>query len=271
MFNTKKEKVRDFIENVRKNSFTQSPRKWFLKNSYEDCIDLIGKDLYETKVNLYKFAYSEGICKNCEKLHTRLLNKHGWKGWSKTCCEECENQLHSKRQMGMNNSYHKMSTEKKLDSAKKVSTKLKLKILNEGYSPKSENYLIFGMIEFIIDGELRKVRSLWELIFWLQNKDLQYEKVRIEYYDSEKNTNRIYITDFYDIKQNKIIEIKPSKYQNLNFLDKKKAVIDNGYQFEVVDENYFNTCKTPELLEQIYNCVINIDKIESRLKWLKKA
>jgi hypothetical protein len=271
MFNAKQLKVKNFIENISKNAFVQSPKKWFLENSYEDCIDLLGSNLLETKINLYKFVYSEGICKNCGVNHTRLLNYHGWKGWAKTCCEACENALHSKRQMGENNSYHKLTDEVKKNNSLKQSNNMKMKILNGEFTPKSENYLLFGMINFRYNDEIRSVRSLWELIYWLQNKDLQYEKIRVKYYDSQTQKEKIYITDFYDEKTNTIVEIKPSKYQNVNFYDKKKATIEQGYNFIVVDEAYFNKCKTPELLEEIKKVVINLDKIERRLKWLKKA
>jgi hypothetical protein len=246
-------------------------KKWFLNNSYNDCIDLIGESLEETKINLFKLAYNEGICKNCGIGHEKLLAKSGWRGWAKTCSEICKNKLCSKVQTGKNNSCHKMTEASRKEAALKTSNSLKSKIINGEYTPKSENYMIFGMLEFRINEKIKKVRSSWELIFWLNNEHLEYEKIRIEYFDSVAGKNRVYITDFYDKVHNKIIEIKPKKYQNINFQDKKNAAIKHGYNFEVIDETYFNNCKSAELSEKIQNSIIGVENTERRLQWLKKT
>jgi hypothetical protein len=271
MFKSKKEKLKYFIENIPKNSFVQSQKKWFEQNGFLDCVDLLDDDLEKTKINLFSFVYGKGICKNCNNEHTKLLNRHGWKKWAKCCSEKCENELHSKRQKGKNNSSHRMTIETKQSMKFKLSLIMKDKIKKGTFTPKSENYQSFGMIEFKQNNVLKKVRSLWELIYWINNEHLEYEKIRIEYFDSLKKQKRIYISDFYDINNNTIIEIKPKKYQDVNFLDKKKACIDLGYNFLTVDEHYFNNCKNQDMINKIKNCVVDFSKIEKKLKWLKKV
>lgn len=271
MLKSKEEKIKYFIENIPKNSFVQSQKKWFEDNGYSDCIHLLGDSLEETKRNLFCFVYGKGICKNCNKEHTKLLNRHGWRGWAKCCSEKCENELHSKRQTGENNSCHRMSVKTKQSMKRKLSIIMKDKIKDGTFTPKSENYRTFGMIEFNHNDEIKKVRSLWEMIYWINNAHLEYEKVRVEYYDSIKKTKRIYICDFYDHTNNTIIEIKPKKYQDINFMDKKTSCIELGYNFLVIDESYFDSCKTDDMIEKIKTLVVDFSKIEKRIKWLKKV
>lgn len=149
---------------------------------------------------------------------------------------------------------------------------MKEKIMKGEFTPKSENYRIFYMIKFKHNEEIRKVRSLWELIFWLQNPEFEYEKIRIKYFDSEREKERIYITDFYDEKTNTIYEIKPKNYQ-YTLKDKIKGIQETKYNYMILDEDYFNRCKTKEMKEKIEKCVINPIEthIERRLKWLRKA
>lgn len=267
-----KEKVLHFIEHANKNSFAQSKyyQQWLVDHGYSELVDLMGNDMTETKINFYKLAYGHGVCKHCGSLHEKLLVTRGWKGWSLTCSEECRQGMASKRQMGDGNTSHKMSPKTRIDAAKKLSIIMKNKILDGTFTPKTENYKIFGMIEFRHKDEIRKVRSLWELMFWIENEDLKYEKVRLKYFDPLEQRERIYITDFYDATNNKIIEVKPKKYQDSRYHSKKQACIDNGFEFEVVDETYFSKFKhDPVMLRKLEECVINYDKIKGRLKWLK--
>jgi hypothetical protein len=177
--------------------------------------------------------------------------------------------LSSKRQTGENNTSHRMTTESKNRMKDKMSCIMKEKILNGEFTPKSENYKTFGMIEFYHNNNVRKVRSLWELLFWIENENLEYEKIRIEYFDTLTNKNRIYITDFYDSKNNEIIEIKPKKYQDIRFRDKKIACEKKGYRFKTLDEKYFSKYKNDsKIISLLENKVINYDKIKGRMKWL---
>jgi hypothetical protein len=247
---------------------SQNPIDFFKFNNFEEYSFLLNDNYEKTRVNIYRHVYGESKCSICNKINDRLFP--GWnRGWAKTCSDECENKLHSDRQLGDKNTSHRMSETSKNNMKIKMSNIMKDKILNNEFTPKSENYKTFGMIHFNHNNKVEKVRSLWELIYWLKNPDLQYEKVRIKYFDTIQNKERIYITDFYDIKSNTVIEIKPKKYQ-YTLIDKIKAIEKSDYNFKIIDDDYFNNIKSEDLIKQIKNVVINFDKIENRIKWLKK-
>lgn len=66
----------------------------------------------------------------------------------------------------------------------------------------------------------------------LDEQEINYEVefLRIEYFDSQKNQNRIAVPDFYLPDTNEIIEIKSSATLDLiNMKDKFKSYIENGY------------------------------------------
>jgi len=78
------------------------------------------------------------------------------------------------------------------------------------------------------------LRSSYELNFAkkLDEQKIEYEveKLRIVYWDSQKNKQRVAIPDFYLPKENKIIEIKSSwTYDKQNMDDKVKAYKEHGY------------------------------------------
>jgi len=61
------------------------------------------------------------------------------------------------------------------------------------------------------------------------------EKLKIKYFDSQKNKNRIAIPDFYLINQNKIVEIKSTYTLDIiNMKDKANEYKKLGYNFELI-------------------------------------
>lgn len=267
--NAIKQKVQYFIENVPKNSFVQNYKRWFSENGYEDCLFLCENTLLKTKTNLYEYAYGKGICKNCGIQHTLLIGSGGWKGWRVTCSFECEKELASKRQSGDNNTSHRMTDETKNAMKKKMSLIMKNKILRNEFTPNSENYLTHKLIQYRHNDTILKFRSSWELLYWIKNKHLEYESIRIKYFDSTKNQQRIYITDFYDKTTNTIIEIKPTKYQNQQYKDKRAECISQGYNFIVIDEKIIKTMMDIDAKNDIIENVIDFQQHEKRLSWIK--
>lgn len=78
--------------------------------------------------------------------------------------------------------------------------------------------------------ELKYAKQLDE-----QQIDYEMESLRIIYWDSQKQIQRVAIPDFYLIKSNTIIEIKGDYYfdeQNIN--DKIKAYKQHGYNFKLI-------------------------------------
>jgi endo-alpha-1,4-polygalactosaminidase (GH114 family) len=49
-------------------------------------------------------------------------------------------------------------------------------------------------------------------------------------------------------------------------MDKKTSCIELGYNFLVIDESYFDSCKTDDMIEKIKTLVVDFSKIEKRIK-----
>lgn len=263
----------EFFKSVEKDScgqiLSKTPESFFDRYGFPEMKYLIGDTYENTRANIFEHVYGAGYCKCCDVKIDRIMP--GWnRGWYITCSEECRQQLASSRQKGQLNTSLKMTPEQRVIQSRKLSEKAKENIRLGKFTPNSNNYKHQRPIKCVLNGEVTKVRSLWELIYQINHPLLQYEVVRIKYFDSTKNTNRIYITDFFDPTTNTIIEIRPKAYQFL-LADKRKAVLDQGYCYQIVDEDYFNTQKTPEMVRKIESVVCNVEDVRSRLKWLKKA
>lgn len=105
-------------------------------------------------------------------------------------------------------------------------------------------------------------RSSWEFLFYLIFKKykikLEYETLRIPYFDSELNKERTYIPDFYDAEGKIIYEIKPSNLENnLRNTSKiesaRKYAKENGMKFKIVNEKFFKQNYNSKLLNFIPN------------------
>jgi hypothetical protein len=249
-------------------TLSKTPELFFERHGYIDMKFLIGKDYKETQYNIYCHVYGRASCVMCNQEHPRWVS---WqRGWSKTCSSECEGKLHSERQQGEKNTSHRMTPETLQNMKEKMSVIMKNKILKGEFTPKNSNYARQRPIKYLKEGIVTSVRSLWELIFALQNPHLEHETIRIKYFDTVKNKERIYITDFFDKENNTIYEIRPKCYQSL-LVDKKIAVLNKGYNFVVLDEDYFNLQKTTAMITMIENVVCDINDVRNRLKWLRKV
>lgn len=68
-----------------------------------------------------------------------------------------------------------------------------------------------------------------------QEIDYEMEKIRILYWDSIQQKQRVAIPDFYLIEENKIVEIKSIyTFDKQNLKDKIKAYKECGYKFELI-------------------------------------
>lgn len=139
---------------------------------------------------------------------------------------------------------------------KEKSLLLKNKILNGDFTPCATNSWTHNRSEMCFDN--KKFRSSWELYFYLFNKNkyLEYEKIRIQYFDSIKNKFRIYIVDFNN--SDTLYEIKPKCHIiDQNFKDKmkfvKKFCKENHYKFKLINEKWFEKNYNPDIL----NCLDN--------------
>lgn len=128
---------------------------------------------------------------------------------------------------------------------KKQSETIKNKILTGKWTPNITNSWCHGTTDYIIDDQTYKFRSSWEAVFFILNKDnknLYYELIRIPY--EYKNDVHTYIIDFVDKQNKKIYEIGPKSKLNheknkIKFEYANKWAIENGYEFEIINENWF--------------------------------
>jgi hypothetical protein len=117
---------------------------------------------------------------------------------------------------------------------------LKEKILNGEFTPAvtnswSRSRIIYGDMKF---------RSSWELLFYFSIKNkakcVKYEAIRIPYYDTISNLDRIYIVDFL-VDGKLLVEVKPSSLIDGN-INKFQALVDysnqHGYEYLICDEMY---------------------------------
>lgn len=254
-------------------AFVQSPRVWIFNKNLSHLFQTIdwnqsNKILYRLlRIEIFLLILGPAICKGCGNSHQRI--SQGWvKGWAKTCSSECERLAASTRQLRSNNTCHLMTPQTRENAYKKQSNTMKQKILSGEFTPNSQNYLTHKLITVASpSGEIRNVRSLWELIFWLMHPTLEYETRRIAYFNTKTQREHIYIADFFDSSTNTIYEVKPKKYQK-QCIDKQDGAISAGYNFIWVSED--DIVRTPEIEAQIKNVVCNIADIENRLKWIRR-
>jgi hypothetical protein len=87
-----------------------------------------------------------------------------------------------------------------------------------------------------------KFRSSWEAAFYAMTDNLEYEKHRIEYIDTESKKTRVYITDFTDEINKIIYEIKPNIHLKSSEAKISAAISwcdKNNYEFKIIDESWF--------------------------------
>jgi hypothetical protein len=165
-------------------------------------------------------------------------------GFSFYCSKECVNKNRSLRQIGVNNSCHKM-TEKSFNSMKtKNSVIMKEKIKNGTFTPNITNSWSRSKISLVIYNQEINYRSSWEAFFHLCNTHLEYEKLRIEY-EHEGNKHN-YIVDFVDHTNKIVYEIKPDRCRSIKLVIVKEQVlknwaIQNNYKHLIIGNEWFKT------------------------------
>ncbi len=153
-------------------------------------------------------------------------------GWSVGFTKETHEGLRkiSEGRLGKNNPVFTWSEEKKEAVKIKQSETMKQKILDGSFTP----YVRNSNTHWTCTVMGNKFRSSWEGVYWYFNQHLLYENRRIAY------SKGIYIVDFEDTENKKLIEIKPSC--NIRKSDEKiNAAIDwcdkNQFTFIIVNED----------------------------------
>ena len=212
---------------------------------------------------------------------------YGWGGkkylgkiayFNSTCCTECLYKYRSILQTGENNSYNKLSEQEKKLLHKKQSVSMKELILSNRFTPNITNSWCHSKIniKYIDKSNTIKeisVRSSFEALFIFQNldKELQYEKLRIEYIKCGKK--RTYLVDFVDYENKIAYEIKPtscikSEENILKINALKKWCDNNGFECKYITEKELkNNMKSFSIDSLKY---MDNDNKERLLKLLKR-
>jgi hypothetical protein len=163
-------------------------------------------------------------------------------------CEDprCNYKSISERQVGINNTCHRMTEETFNSMCIKNSIKMKLNIKEGRFIPNITNSWAKSRckISFIRDSKIidMKTRSTWEAYFQLFNTNLVYEKVIIPYL--YKNIEHNYIVDFVDYDNKILYEIKPLSNKD-NDVVKVKTKYGrrwcklNGYKYILITDKWF--------------------------------
>jgi hypothetical protein len=150
---------------------------------------------------------------------------------------------------------------------------MKRKILDGEFTPAVTNTWAKSRIVY----NDMKFRSSWELLFYFIVKDrvesIRYEAIRIPYFDSVSNRNRIYIVDFL-VDDKILVEVKPNSMYDNN-LDKFESMMDysklHGYEILICDETYLISHLSSEILNEIFCDETISDTIKNRIaKFVRK-
>lgn len=163
-------------------------------------------------------------------------------GFSFFCSSKCVNKSRSIRQIGENNSCHKMTEETFNNMRKKNSIIMKEKIKNGTFTPNITNSWSKSKINLILNNKEINYRSSWEAFFHLCNQHLEYEKLRIEY--EHNNEKHYYIVDFVDNINKIVYEIKPDRCRNIKMVIIKENVLEkwakvNNYEHYIIGNDWF--------------------------------
>lgn len=258
------ENPRGFSQKIKKNTWQSLIPPEF----HEHFCRFISEDQQKTCLNIRRFTEGQHFCEICGK-ETKLLTT-GWKcKFAKFCSEECERKNIQNRQKGVSNQIHRMSETNKQSWKENIQKKLNSLIVSGKYTPTSNNYRNHKALKIKFNNKVIEFRSLWEILFFLENPSYAYEEIRLRYID-ENGKTRTYIADFYDKSTNTLYEVKPSKYL---YTMKHKLTQEelHGFNYKIVTEFEINKIIAQKKYskEYILQICLNPTDIERRLQCLK--
>jgi hypothetical protein len=220
-------------------------------------------------LSIYDYKDAMEQCSVCDKEYTNTVTyrvdpsgafTHKNNTKYKYCSSECYKKF---LQSGKKHTRYEY-----LDSTKITqSISIKSKILSGEFTPNATNSWCHSVIPF--NGH--NFRSSWELMFYVYattlGHTLEFEKIRIQYFDTATSSYRIYVTDFF-MDGSVIVEVKPSSMINKN-VDKiealKKYCATNNYTYIICDEIFLKNILTPEMINDIIYSELD-KKIIDRVK-----
>lgn len=213
-------------------------RRFLNKNNIVLPIPLI------TEQSLYDYFLDEvGKYCVCGSQSNFIALNHGY---STFCSKKCLHSWRSNKMLGENNAYTRASTEAKLELARKISEKIRLRIKEGTFTPCVTNSWARSKCDVVILRDNTditvKCRSSWDAYFQIHNPQLLYEKLRVQYFYKHKFHS--YLIDFVDVQNKKMFEIKPSALINttvnkLKFQAATNWAKSNQYEFIIIDNTWF--------------------------------
>lgn len=161
------------------------------------------------------------------------------------------------------NEFYKTSKGKevKKQASEKTSKILREKIKKGEFTP----YVTNTWTHWTVHVNDTRYRSTWEACFHVSFPFLEYESIRIPYYDNKRNKHRTYIADFYNPRTNTIIELKPKSRWGVE-IDKMNSIIryckTNNINFLWINEetliDYINITECRKKCSQHLSKVLKI-------------
>lgn len=221
---------------------------------------------YRNNQRLNKKYAPKNLCSFCgAEIRTK---KHKWRKYGHYCGRECYMKVFSR--------VMRMVERDNPDMRSRQSNELKRKIQNGEWIPYQFNSFVREKIVLKPrngGGEFR-FRSSWEIIFHVCNPGLKYEYTRIPYVFDGVMHN--YIVDFTDETGRKLYEVKPESKRNdpenlQKFLAAEKWCAENGFEFVLITEKYFNDIDRKFVLATLKKDYILDRKILDRIKGILDA
>ena len=159
-------------------------------------------------------------------------------------CQTPKGILHNKKlsreRMGKKNPVHKQTQETR-DRVKNLNSNIMKQLINEGkFTPHVTNSWCRSRV--VVSG--KPMRSTWEAVFFILNPYVEYEKIRILYYNPLTKKEQNYIVDFVDEINRVLYEIKPLSTKNtLQNKAKEEAALKwcacNNYTYVCISDDFF--------------------------------
>lgn len=195
---------------------------------------------------------------NCQKKHSKKIKSNLNTGipWNKnskgnypyaySCSIETKQKISDANRGEKNGMFGKKYSKEEKQRRSKL---MKEKILLGEFTPNSNNRNTHWESFY----QNKKYRSSWEALYQYFDNEAEYETLRIPY--KFNNKDYVYIIDFVNRKTKTAVEIKPKELLNEKKTQAKVSAArewcdNNGYDFVLVDKNFFISKKMPTNLTE---------------------
>lgn len=228
-------------------------KKIGIKNSgsYEEKFGKEKSDILKAKIGKRATCRIQTDGEKRKRIETRRKNNEFWHS------EETKSKISkTNRDTHLSEDFKNKHLETYKNSRIKLSEIMKRMILSGDFTPTASNWKKSPRAKLKIEKHDFSFRSKWEATYYVvryyEGFQIEYETIRIPYrHDGNEN---IFIVDFLDKRNNLLIEVRPksrqksSKKEIEKFEAAKTWAQENGLQFIVIDEDWFQ--ENWELIER---------------------